>query len=481
MVAGRGALALSPEGPRGKRGLGAVTVRRLLATACDVAGTLSLAAFLFVAAGGAVRRDFFGLRVSLTHGGRPLRVLLAAVLLVVLFDLTDGLYATLARRRIPVLGRLGGAVHRFERSLRRGYLRSRANVALTLVALALGVGTVELGFRLFTPLLPHRLGNYLAFGYDDRPHGIFRFNPEMNMLMMRPHYEREMYFNGYRWHHKTDWMGFRNPVDRTAADVVLLGDSMIYGHGVEETSTVRHHLEQVLGRPVANLGMQGAGIHQEYQVLKRFGLPLTPRYVFHFFLVNDIFDLTVALSDQDMERFLALPVEDHTTPYFDIQPPYEPSLRLGDQWRELYVYRALEFLYYHLERSVARPAAAAESDWDQPIFRSKPRYALAMRVHLRALLKMQDLARRHGFRLVHLFLATGKVGDEEPVYARMLAAFCRKHGIVHYDLGEVMQREQADRAQLTLRGDGHLSDLGGRWVARLLAGYMGFGGVGPGG
>ena len=110
--------------------------------------------------------------------------------------------------------------------------------------------------------------------------------------------------------------------------MVLLGDSMIYGHGVEETSTVRHHLEQALGRPVANLGMQAAGIHQEYQVLKRFGVPLAPRYVFLFFLVNDIFDLTVALTDQDMERFLALPVEDHTTPYFDRQPPYEPSLRL---------------------------------------------------------------------------------------------------------------------------------------------------------
>jgi hypothetical protein len=419
-----------------------------------------------------VRTELLGIRVSLTRSERPLRVFLAAVLLVVFFDLTDGLYAVLARRRIPVLGRLGAAVQGLERGLRRAYLRSRANVAVTLLAIGLTVGAVEVGFRYFTPMLPHRLGNYLGFPYDDRPHGIFRFNPEMNMLLMRPHYEREMYFNGYRWHHKTDWMGFRNPVDRTAADVVLLGDSMVYGHGVEETSTVRHYLEQALGRPVANLGMQAAGIHQEYQVLKRFGVPLAPSHVFLFFLVNDIFDLTAALTDRDMERLLALPVEDHTTPYFDIQPPYEPSMRLRDRWRDLYVYRALEFLYYHLERPRPRPAAAAETDWDQPIFRTKPRYALAMRVHLRALLKIQDLARRHGFRFVHVFIATGGAGLEEPVYARILAAFCREHGIAYYDLGEVMERERADRAKLTLRGDGHFSDLGGRWVARLLAGYV---------
>jgi hypothetical protein len=453
--------------------------RRLLAIACDVAGTLSLVALLFLAAGGSVKGELIGLRVSLTHGERPLRVFLATVLLVVLFDLTDGLYGALARRRIPVLSPLGAAVHRLERSLRHGYLRSRTNVAVSLLAIALTLGAVELGLRLFTALLPHRVGNYLAFAYDDRPHGIFRFDPEMNMLLMRPHYEREMYFNGYRWHHKTDWMGFRNPVDRTAADVVLLGDSMIYGHGVEETSTVRHHLEQALGRPVANLGMQGAGIHQEYQVLKRFGVPLAPRYVFLFFLVNDIFDLTTALTDRDMERLLALPVEDHTIPYFDIQPPYKPSMRLRDQGGELYVVRAFWFLYYHLERSWAHPADAAETDWDQPIFRRKPRYALGMRAHLRVLLKMRDLAGRHGFRLVHLFLATGAAGDEEPVYARMLAAFCREHGIAHYDLGEVMERERAPRSRLTLRGDGHLSDLGGRWVARLLAGYVRFGRFDP--
>src|SRR5215467_7764816 len=50
----------------------------------------------------------------------------------------------------------------------------------------------------------------------------------------------------YYWHHKTDAMGFRNPADRTQASIVLLGDSMVYGHGVEETSTIRHHLEILL-------------------------------------------------------------------------------------------------------------------------------------------------------------------------------------------------------------------------------------------
>jgi hypothetical protein len=45
---------------------------------------------------------------------------------------------------------------------------------------------------------------------------------------------------------------------------------------------------------------------------------------------------------------------------------------------------------------------------------------------------------------------------------------------VHHELGELKGRE---RAKLTLRDDGHFSDLGGRWVARFLADYVQSGGL----
>jgi hypothetical protein len=133
--------------------------------------------------------------------------------------------------------------------------------------------------RYFPHTLPRALGNYVGSRYHTGPAGIYRYSWQLRTNIMRPNDDRLMYFNGYWWHHKTDSRGFRNPVDRETAAVVLLGDSIIYGHGVEETSTVRHQLETILGQPVVNLGVQGSSIHDEYQVLKTFGLSLRPRYV----------------------------------------------------------------------------------------------------------------------------------------------------------------------------------------------------------
>ena len=348
--------------------------------------------------------------------------------------------------------------------------RRRAQVALALVALLVAFAIVEASLRTFVDALPLALANDLASGYNARRSGIYRYQADMDMFLMRPHYEREMFFNGYHWHHRTDWMGFRNPEDRRSADVVLLGDSMVYGHGLEEQSTIRHHLEALLGRNVANLGIQGAGIHEEYQVLKRFGVALEPRFVFLFFLVNDIDDLVMLHTDDEMRRFLATAVDDHRTPYFDVVPPPDGWPR---RWKsaagDLYTVRACRFLVHWLSPRGAQAADADEPRWASlPLFRQRgPRHVLAMRFHLHALAKMQDLAQQGHFAFVNVFIWTGRF-PEEPVYEGILKSFCRERGIAFLDLRDA-ERTVSDHERLFLPGDGHFSDAGARWVAELLA------------
>jgi len=45
-------------------------------------------------------------------------------------------------------------------------------------------------------------------------------------------------------------------------DIVLLGDSMVYGHGVYADGTSSHYLKNITGKVVANLGVQADYIHQ---------------------------------------------------------------------------------------------------------------------------------------------------------------------------------------------------------------------------
>ena len=346
-------------------------------------------------------------------------------------------------------------------------------MAIAAGACVLSVAIVEASLRSFVDALPMALANEVASGYHARPSGIYRWRPDLDMFFMRPHFEREMFFNGYHWHHRTDWMGFRNPVDRDSADVVLLGDSMVYGHGLEEGSTIRHSLEDILGRPVANLGIQGAGIHEEYQILRRFGVALEPRVVFVFFLVNDVDDLVLLHGDDEMRRFLATAVDDHRTPYFDVVDRPENALH---RWKgaigDLYTVRAVRFLMRWLSPRAARATDAEEPPWASlPLFRAKgPRQVLAMRFHLHALAKMENLAERSHFAFVNVIIWTGHFAEER-VYADVIGSFCRDHAIASFNL-EDEERGVGDREQLFLPGDGHFSARGARWVAEVLARYM---------
>jgi len=224
-----------------------------------------------------------------------------------------------------------------------------SRICLAAAAALLALALAEAGLRLALTRLPTPLADELGTGYVDFGDGIYRFDPALNMERMRPHYRREMFFNGYFWLHQTDWMGFRNPTDRHHDDIVLIGDSMIYGHGLEETSTVRSHLERLLGRPVANLGLQGGAMDTEYETLRHDTVRLSPQWVFIFFLNNDITDIESRLPDDEIRRFLALPVEDHTTRYFNLRP-YPHHRRGNFDWRNLYVvrsYRLLQNLLKH--------------------------------------------------------------------------------------------------------------------------------------
>jgi hypothetical protein len=375
--------------------------------------------------------------------------------------------------------------------------RAISKICLAVAATLLALGLAEAGLRLELSHLPLPLADALDTGYVDFGNGIYRFDPALNMERMRPHYRREMFFNGYFWLHQTDWMGFRNPTDRDHDDIVLIGDSMIYGHGLAETSTVRSHLEHVLRRPVASLGIQGGAMDMEYEILRHDAVRLSPQWVFIFFLNNDITDVESRLSDDEMRRFLALPVEDHSTRYFKLRP--HPDHRRGNfDWHNLYVVRSYEFLQdllksklRHQPRTdslntaahsathgsipVSAPGRDASTtiqpDWvAQAPFAGNPRMQLALRFHLRAILKADDFARRHHFHFAYVFIAVPMPYDG--LYERLIADYCGRYGVEFFSLRQSYDDARRAGVQLYLAHDGHLSDAGARITAQALANHF---------
>jgi hypothetical protein len=451
--------------------------RQWLAIVADAALFVAGLSALYTLFGGEVRWRTAFFRITLTEPHRPIEICVLLVLIKAVAGLDRGLFASLATIRLPVVGPAAAFLHALDRRLRALFLAYRVPLLLSVASLLLSLGALELYLRYLPFTLPHALANHVASGYHTGPSGIYRYAPELRTNLMRPNHERTMYFNGYRWHHRTDSRGFRNPVERTYASVVLLGDSMVYGHGVEETSTVRHHLETILGQPVANLGIQGSSIHDEYQVLKAFGVSLHPRYVFLFFLANDIADLAL-LTESEMSAFLGTPLDDHSTPYFDTRTPRKQAWHVAwsraveSHLEDLYVVKAWGFLRGSLRARLGKPAEASEDVLSLVgPFPGGPEAALAMRFHLHAVRKIQNLADRNHFQVVNVFTYTGAIRDEA-AYEKILEAFCRIHGIAFLSLRPAFERALRNGEDVFLKEDGHLSDAGARLAAEVLARYI---------
>lgn len=81
--------------------------------------------------------------------------------------------------------------------------------------------------------------------------------------------------------YNTDSNGFRNPTaEVVAADVIVLGDSMAFGYGVQDDQTwVAKLREEHADLDIYNLGMIGAAPQQYVRILERFGLSLNPELV----------------------------------------------------------------------------------------------------------------------------------------------------------------------------------------------------------
>jgi hypothetical protein len=193
-----------------------------------------------------------------------------------------------------------------------------------LAATAIFVLTLEALLTVWPTLLPPSLGNHAYSKYGTFPGGIYFRDLESKMHFMRSNFETRAYFNGYRWTHRTDHLGFRNPPELADRSLLLLGDSMIYGHGVEEESSVAHLLRTEFSRPAYNMARQGDCLWQSYILLRLNLDALDAETVVLFVFLNDFADAEIYRSaaqlksppeidwDYDLMRNRLLEREAHT-------------------------------------------------------------------------------------------------------------------------------------------------------------------------
>ena len=328
----------------------------------------------------------------------------------------------------------------------------------------------------FVRLQPDRFtgmaGNYLYGRFHAYPGGIYERDEHMGKRI-RPGQACDMYFNGYRWRHEANELGFRGP-NPGRADVVFLGDSMIYGHGVETDEAVPHRFGVRSGLVTANLGIQGTGLIQSWMMLRRIGINLAPRTVFVCSHPNDTGDVTQYYAREQIERFLAGGAED------DMEPVARPRFQPRSPWNpnELWDrHLAVPLCSGGILRLVGQ-GAKIDFQWNREIASTPAELCkmavsqfhppetemeqLAWKASGMALARMKYLCDKHGATLVVFDLGY------PAFYPAAIEAEARRLGIDYVPAG----RKTLDRAlageDIYLKADGHWSAHGCNAVAQEL-------------
>ncbi|GIW80062.1 MAG: hypothetical protein KatS3mg105_1869 [Gemmatales bacterium] len=334
---------------------------------------------------------------------------------------------------------------------------------------------IEAALHVAPGLLRGQAANWAYSAYHTHAGGIYRPDPFLGFALKENH-RQWAYYNGHWWWHETNSDGYRgSAVDR--ADAVFLGDSMIYGHGIDNECTVPSRYAERCCLTSANLGQQGFGAVQELAVLLRHGPRLRPKTVFVCCHPNDLVDSIIWYPQSELKSLLQSPV---SCPY---QPrakanaggwsrmwedhfacPLRTSGLLAGLWSDLRQGR-LGARWRSQQKSqedkrfvpdpqyVASPFAPAEN----------PDLRFQWQVHCHALKAMQVWCREHEAKLVVFDLGYPLA------FAHALEAWCQKQGIDYCPAGRRILRRVERGEELYLRNDGHWNTAGCVAVAEELA------------
>lgn len=344
-----------------------------------------------------------------------------------------------------------------------------ANANVSVIAALLILVSVEVVLHAYPRLFGINFANGIQTNYSTKPGGIYYFDPVVKINFMLPSYSTGMTYNGHRWHHQTDQYGFRNQGNLATADIVLLGDSQTYGHGLEFEQTIGAALGRLTGRSVYNLGRQGDASLQEAYLLTEQIARLQPRVVLYLFTENDIRDLYFYRTDEELEAFAETPIDAIT---FPPRMNVEAALRLREEQNApegslAAIARRFSYLVrlYDSRQFIRREWAFSDRISDQKHDVNNAE-SIGWRYTRQAIAYMNRLAARH--QATFVVVPTPAMNNHLIAILEDVAAAQR---IPFLDTS-IMDKTDPSNAEFFLHRDGHFSASGAEAMAVLIRAYL---------
>lgn len=330
-------------------------------------------------------------------------------------------------------------------------IKKKKEILLLLIIIFLLFLSLELLLHIYPLLFGRNFTNTVLGKYHTGDDGIYYFDAETNMTFLKPNFTTTNYYNGYIWEHKTDSKGFRNIEEREHADIILLGDSLVYGHGVEINQTIGYFIETFGGSTTTNLARQGDTSYQQMYLLNQYGVEYNPIYVIYFFAENDISDLYV--HNINRESFLLASKEQMTfltkAPGMWQKDKEESSVKkVFGFLKKSYILRGIKMILQTKNAEQRKMLQNEEEGW---LYTEK------------AIKLMKNITEENNATFIMMPLTP----SNQDMFKR-LGAFAEREHIHFVNTSSI----NVQNTTLFLSGDGHFSEEGAHAVARLAVNYL---------
>ncbi len=297
-----------------------------------------------------------------------------------------------------------------------------------------------------------------------------------------PHYQTEIVSHDFRFTVESDEHGFRNASpwpDR--AEVVVVGDSMAYGWGVNERERWTTLLDDALpASRVITLGMPGTTPQQYSRYFEKFGVALRPRIViFAIFPGNDIVDA------ETFDRWVAAGSPDNydVWRFFEGKVPVAAASLFDRSFLLLSLSSMRKSLMYGLSSKTVTFADGSEMQLAPNIYgkalKSNTPENAGFQSIVKATVDARNRARASGSEFVVLLFPV-KESIYLPSQGISFAGLVHplqdvlqnQAGMASIDLTGPFRESAAQGKQLYFQVDGHPNALGNRVVADTVAEYL---------
>ena len=308
-------------------------------------------------------------------------------------------------------------------------------LALLAAGIVVGLVIAEVGLEQLHPLwhvpYPPRCSRPRLYEEFD-PYG-YRLRPHIRL--------QDEYPPGHPTTVTSNADGFRGSRDLHATDarrrIVVLGDSMVFGSGVDEDERFTERLEAAEpARRVDNLGMVGYGPDLMLRALEQVGVALEPAIVVMTIFSHDVYRVVPEASGVGfaVPRFVLVEGRLSTVPY--------PSRAA---WQRLALVEAARYAW--------------------------SRYTSATFALNAAILdRYRALAAEHGFVPAIVFAPPRSERFDDGRRARWLVAYAAAHGTPFLDLTEPLRAAGLDRTYIP--ADAHWNATGHQVVADALRPFL---------